>query len=50
MITNNGKQARLPEASTKQQKAAETWAKGVCDRVFSHYTEEELDTMRKQNK
>lgn len=45
MITLNGKQVVIKPGN----KEAEDWAKGAVDRILSHYTEEELETMRKQN-
>ena len=45
MITLNGKIVSLKQGG----KDAEQWAKEAADRIFSHYTKQELETLRKQN-
>lgn len=45
MIILNGKAVTVKQGG----KDAEQWAKEACDRIFSHYTKQELETLRKQN-
>lgn len=51
MITLNGKPVTIQYSrhTPKEIEEATLWAKGVCDRVFSHYTESEMDLMRRAN-
>jgi hypothetical protein len=50
-ITRNGQEVVLQITNDKKElKAAEKWAKDACNRIFSHYTEQEMDEMRKRNK
>jgi hypothetical protein len=50
MITRNGQIVVITITEDKKElKAAEKWAKSACDRIFSHYSEKEMDEMRKRN-
>lgn len=46
MITLNGKQVAIKGQSNKE---TEKWAKEACDRIFSHYSKQEMELLRKQN-
>lgn len=37
------------EACVRRIQDATKWAKGAVDRILSHYTPEELETMRRRN-
>jgi hypothetical protein len=51
MITKNGLQVIIDNKNRSNQdlQDAEQWAKEACDRIFSHYSKQEMETMRKQN-
>lgn len=48
MIRIDGKVVRVDysKKNPKEVEAASLWAKGACDRIFSHYTKDELQYMR----
>jgi len=48
LITLNGKPVNIKSQSVSDAKASQ-WAKEACNRIFSHYTPEEMELMRKQN-
>lgn len=51
MITKNGLTVVIDDSkrNPKEVQEATIWAKQACDRIFSHYSEQELIDMRKRN-
>ena len=47
MITRNGREISL--TINPKDTAASKWAKDAADRIFSHYTDSEMEAIRKRN-
>ena len=47
MITKNGREVKI--TINPKDLAAAKWAKEAATRIFSHYTNEEMELMRKRN-